>query len=367
MRAANRIRNGFTLVELLVVIAIIGILVALLLPAVQAAREAARRTQCQNNLKQMTLGLLGFHDLEKKFPQGIYGASSSTPSPYNFFPEDGLGWATKILPLIEEQAVSDRIRNNDITGYMRNPWQPGIFFAADAAGKRPFPGGEAVISVFLCPTVDMPATVPDKAYWGNSGKTIGTGYGASHYKASRGPECDFGMFFRPEEGEEAVASGGKCDRDLDGDNVVDPISKERFTRVRIQDVLDGTSKTIAVGEAAYVGAVTDANTYPSWVGAYGQDGAVLFKSQAVINCNLGGTTPMPLSANDLEKLRDAYVFAGGSFSAGDVDDCTYSWHVGGAFFGFVDGSVHFLSENIALHTFANLGDRMDGQAISGLE
>jgi prepilin-type processing-associated H-X9-DG protein len=87
----------------------------------------------------------------------------------------------------------------------------------------------------------------------------------------------------------------------------------------------------------------------------------------VINCNLGGTTPMPLSAQDLERLRDAYVFASGTFGSGDVDDCAYGWHPGGAIFGFVDGSVHFLTENIALHTFANLGDRRDSQVIGAIE
>jgi len=364
---SKRQRTAFTLVELLVVIAIIGILVALLLPAIQAAREAARRSQCQNNLKQITLGLLSFHDLEKKFPQGLYGSSSKSPVPYHLAPEDGLGWATKILPQIEEQPVYDQIQNNGITGFTDNAWLPGIFFAAHFAGKRPFPGGNAIVSVFLCPSADLPTTVPDKTFWGASGATAGTGYATSHYKASRGPECDLGMFFRPEEGEEIVSPGGKCDRDMDGDGALDPVGKDFFTRVRVQDVLDGTSKTIAVGEASYTAGETSAASFPTWLGSYGEDGAILFKTQAVINCNLGGARPMPLGSDDLEKLFDAYVFAGGSSEPGDADDCTYSWHPGGAFFGFVDGSVHFLSENIALHTFANLGDRRDSQVISGLE
>jgi len=88
------LRPAFTLVELLVVIAIIGILVALLLPAIQAAREAARRTQCVNQLKQIGLGLQNHGDIYKAFPKGSY---SSTTGP------NGLAWTVKILPFIEEQ------------------------------------------------------------------------------------------------------------------------------------------------------------------------------------------------------------------------------------------------------------------------
>src|SRR3990172_3136179 len=87
MRAVNARKSGFTLVELLVVIAIIGILVALLLPAIQGAREAARRAQCQNNVKQITLALLNFHDTKKEFPRGAYTSTIKND-------EDGLGWAT---------------------------------------------------------------------------------------------------------------------------------------------------------------------------------------------------------------------------------------------------------------------------------
>src|SRR5438552_310335 len=88
-------RRGFTLVELLVVIAIIGILVALLLPAVQAAREAGRRTQCQNNLKQIGLALHNYHDTLKTLPSGFV-ASAAYPSTAN-----GWGWSALILPYVE--------------------------------------------------------------------------------------------------------------------------------------------------------------------------------------------------------------------------------------------------------------------------
>src|SRR5215216_110308 len=113
-----RKHSAFTLVELLVVIAIIGLLVALLLPAVQAAREAARRTGCTNNLKQIALALLNYHDARGHFPLGAYSAiEEDHPAE-----EDGLGWATQILPQLEEQSVYDKLKNNNIPGYQNDPW-----------------------------------------------------------------------------------------------------------------------------------------------------------------------------------------------------------------------------------------------------
>ena len=108
MQFKNR---GFTLVELLVVIAIIGVLVALLLPAVQSAREAARRTQCTNNLKQIGLALHNHHDAFRKLPAGwtAFEPGTETPSPEG---DPGWSWAAKILPYLEEGNTSVGIRDN---------------------------------------------------------------------------------------------------------------------------------------------------------------------------------------------------------------------------------------------------------------
>ena len=100
-------RFGFTLVELLVVIAIIAMLVTLLLPAVQAAREAARGMQCKNNLKQQGLALINYHDSVGEFPTGVYTGGTG---------EEGYGWATKLLPFMEEQGVYNLIQENYIPG-----------------------------------------------------------------------------------------------------------------------------------------------------------------------------------------------------------------------------------------------------------
>ncbi|TWT88518.1 Type II secretion system protein G precursor [Pseudobythopirellula maris] len=343
-------RRGFTLVELLVVIAIIGILVALLLPAVQSAREAARRSLCSNNLKQIGLALLMAHDTDGKFPAGLYSGSDSDIKEAGgsglYTPEDGLGWATRILPFIEEQPTYDALANNGISG-LKDPWKPFFFVKIALAGaSNPLPGADTVISTFLCPTAVLPERKPEAAYFGNSvsGPLNTSGYGTSHYKASRG-FCDRGMYMRKEE----ALNAGSCFADYNGDDVDELISKEPFKQIRIANVTDGTSKTIAAGEAAYF---IDHGSFPVWIGSDFEDGAVLFKTLDVINCNLPPGLSFPL-AEDLEDLVPN-------------DDCAYSAHQGGAFFAFVDGSVHFLTDATDQRIYRLLGDRMDSEAFDAL-
>lgn len=345
--------TGFTLVELLVVIAIIGILVALLLPAIQAAREAARRTACTNNLKQIALALLVYHDPHSQFPLGAYAAVEED----HVAEEDGLGWATQILPQLEEQPLFDKFKSNTVAGYQKNPWitnhpagQKGIFGVAHSSGLRPIAGGETILSMFVCPSVDLPSHVPNGSFFGlSSADFVGTGYATAHYKGSRG-HCDRGMFWPPKEG----AAEYDCRYDINGDGVVDSVPKKAYSRVRVKDVTDGTSKTICVGEAAYF---ARAASFPIWAGIYGDDGSVMFETQDAINCNMSGVRTFPLSSGQIDQLPDG----------NESDDCAFSWHTGGAFFAFVDGSVHFLNENMELRMFWLLGDRMDNEVIRDLE
>ena len=336
MHPPTKRKAGFTLVELLVVIAIIGVLIALLLPAIQSARETARRVGCQNNLKQITLALLSSHNQEREFPRGAYTSAVGRDV------EDGLGWATKLLPHLGEEPVFDRLVANGIPSHDSNPWKPGIFRQALAANKLPIPGGDAVIATFHCPSVDLPERIPDAAYFGLT-TLVTSGHGTSHYKASRG-FCDRGMFWRTEEGLNAQ----NCAADYNGDGVPEVIRKDSYSRIRIEDVVDGTSRTIAIGEAAYYTQVKD---FPMWIGTAAEDGTILLKTESPINCNINGVRQFPLSDSDAERLP------GGRGS----DDCAFSWHTGGAYFGFVDGSVHFLSESISLRIFQLLGDRLDNE------
>lgn len=127
--------RAFTLVELLVVIAIIGVLVALLLPAVQAAREAARRTSCKNNLRQVGLALQNHHDVRGRLPPGwiAYGIDKNTPDVEG---SPGWGWAAQTLPFIEQQTVSTQVVNYD---------QPVVAVANETARRT-------VLQVFRCPS-----------------------------------------------------------------------------------------------------------------------------------------------------------------------------------------------------------------------
>jgi prepilin-type N-terminal cleavage/methylation domain-containing protein len=348
MRKKHSVQRGFTLVELLVVIAIIGILVALLLPAIQAAREAARRSACTNNLKQITLALLNFHDGKREFPRGAYTAPKEPRT------EDGLGWASKILPQLEEQSIYDRIKNNNLPitaglpNYRDDPWQPWIFRVAHNAGMRPIAGGDVVLQVFRCPSVDLPTHTPD-----DGAETPHSGYAGSHYKASRGP-CDRGMFWRTQEGLKTGSCTVPFDWNRDGvaGGPGDELSHDRMTRIRIQDVTDGTSKTIAIGEAAYY---VEQEDFPIWLGTSGEDGSILFKTEQQIGCGISAIKSFPMSNEEKDLLG-----IGG-------DDCTFSWHTGGALFGFVDGSVQFLNDTLDVRTFALLGDRFDGEVINGFE
>jgi len=149
MNIAKRHR-GFTLIELLVVIAIIAVLIALLLPAVQQAREAARRTQCKNNLKQMGLALHNYHDVANTFPPGWISTWAQSPTPASY-PGDSWGWPVFLLPYMDQGNIYNQINFN--VGF------PAGF---NAAGTTPVPAtGSGVIgveatplSVFQCPSSD---------------------------------------------------------------------------------------------------------------------------------------------------------------------------------------------------------------------
>lgn len=304
-------RTGFTLVELLVVIAIIAMLVTLLLPAVQSAREAARMSSCKNNLRQLGIGLLNYDSAHGVFPIGVYSGLTN-------FREDGYGWATKLLPFMEEQGVYDVISQNYIPGEEEiSPWdRPGIFADTRSKFKGIIPGGDTEIATMSCPS----SSVPTHSQFGEA-----KGYAKSDYKACNG-FGDFGLFWNRADGE----------------------NNARRREISLKNITDGTSKTIAFGESAYVPATND---FPIWMGAHGRDEPALFKTQppSVINCRVRA------------KVLDANI-------ARPVDDdCAYSWHTNGAQFSFADGSVHFLSESIEWITYQNLGDRRDGQPLGSFE
>lgn len=157
--ASNRRRQAFTLVELLVVIAIIGILVALLLPAIQAAREAARRTQCQNCMKQLGLGLQNYHNTHNRFPSNSLWSVGSTTNcgvPIETKPEDRKGtYLVKLLPYIEETAISSKLSfDKDIHDQFEDT--TGTYPQSSQLRATP-------IGVFRCPSDTFPSISSDGA------------------------------------------------------------------------------------------------------------------------------------------------------------------------------------------------------------
>ena len=164
--------KGFTLVELLVVIAIIGVLVALLLPAVQAAREAARRNSCLNNIKQLALGLHLYHDQRNVLPLASTGYFN--PAAQVGEATDGYSWLFQILPGLEGGNLYDRVKNSQQSdgsgplgdgsaGLKQGPFEPLVIIDPDATGDKKYAITQ-VIEAFVCPSYPGSPTTKGKLY-----------------------------------------------------------------------------------------------------------------------------------------------------------------------------------------------------------
>lgn len=295
--ANRRTRRGFTLIELLVVIAIITILISLLLPAVQQAREAARRTQCRNNLKQIGIALHNYHDVYKRFPPG-----QVTNSGWSYWDDSQWGWAALILPHMDQAPLYNRIDPGPtrLRGALSDPAKLALVRTSLAAYK--------------CPTDSPAETNPDRRL----GRTRGPNQpvATSNYVASHGV-CAWSTALRTR-----------------------PFPWRRLEGVfghdygaSISEIRDGASNTIAVGERA-----TDAVRGTSRGGA-----AVWAGITSRYNTAFSNTLPSELS--------DCVMGLGyGTINPATGAPHQYSsFHDGGALFLYCDGSVRFLSEN--MHSF----------------
>ena len=294
-------RAGFTLIELLVVIAIIAILIGLLLPAVQSVRGAAARAQCQNNLKQVALGLHAYHDANRQFPPGYasgFDASGNDTGP-------GWGWAAHLLPHVEQDNL---FRLLDL----KQPIEAPAFAAAR----------QTVVKTYLCPS----DTVPQLAF--PVGPRSGSG-ALTATTCSVAPANFVGNF-------------GVSEPGVDGDGVF-----FRNSAVRIADITDGTSSTLAVGErsfrhaeSAWVGAVTGANQVPT------------------------PGSPLPLQVNNASNFVLAHT---GESTRGpaypeEINHFT-SLHRGGGNFAFADGHVASLGTSTSYAVYKALSTRSKGETI----
>jgi prepilin-type N-terminal cleavage/methylation domain-containing protein/prepilin-type processing-associated H-X9-DG protein len=282
------VRRGFTLIELLVVIAIIAVLIALLLPAVQSAREAARRTQCVNNLKQMGLALHNYHDALLIFPPGYIAGVPFKDGETDTAP--GWSWASMILPQLDQSPLYSSL----------NVWLP-IQAPANTTGVR------TNLSAFLCPSDQiLGTTFPVTDGFGNTVATVAP----SSYAGCAGNDAA------------DVALG--LNNDGSGNGLF-----YRNSAVRIAAVVDGTSQTVLLLERAW------GDTEGTWVGAAA--GGVVLR---------GPFNPCPGSAvatylAPCLVLAHCHLLNTNADTDGGLDDPS-SFHPGGANVLFTDGSVHLL-------------------------
>ncbi|QDT53064.1 Type II secretion system protein G precursor [Caulifigura coniformis] len=333
----SRRRIGFTLIELLVVIAIIAILIALLLPAVQQAREAARRTQCKNNLKQMGLALHNYESTYKRLPMLIVadtcdiGGVPRFPGGNSSYDDDGVNWTASILPYMDQSPVYNRLT--------LSPWW-GKFGATELyaasvgnpASGAVIPGCETPLEAFKCPSSILPRfvpaswTIPGNVVAGQTSTTRAIGWPTTDYKGAGGSaRGDFGPMQK-----NCEVPGGH----------------------EFRDVTDGLSNTLLIGESSIVtsnnnpvvdGSSTGIQDWPTMYFTCGDDEM----------SRTNGRTNAPIN-NGVSAMRMAY---------GINDDANGSFHTGGCQFVLGDGSVRFISENISIQTYSNLHDISDGVPI----
>jgi prepilin-type N-terminal cleavage/methylation domain-containing protein/prepilin-type processing-associated H-X9-DG protein len=315
------LRRGFTLIELLVVIAIIGVLIGLLLSAVQKVREAANRISCANNLKQLALAALNYHDDKKKFPTGLHIVESINGRYAN-----GTCWEVELLPYLEQDNLKRRWDHSD--------------FHNNVAGDTNATTAQ-VLKVLLCPSDALPDPVVYIA-WASYPYACGF-YGKTSYGGNAGKQS-----FRPP----FATRDGIFFQD---------------SRIRIADVFDGTENTFLFGERSHFdpeydrlalttgfGGGSPLSQFGRWANVFAGAGSLaehLLSTAVPINYRV----PAGTTAEEFQSLTGAGNIRLNPFGSG---------HPGGANFAFADGSVRFLSETIPLDTLQALSTRASGEVVS---
>lgn len=305
--------SAFTLVELLVVISVIGVLVALLLPAVQSAREAARRLQCANHLKQIGLGFHSYHSSFQKFPVGGAGAASATSVPIRKMWRPS--WGTSLLPYIEQSALYDTLD-------MDVPYLDDVNLA----------GGAEIVATYLCPSAPKSTMLRPNGDTPSSSQLFGrTDYGGNY--GERGLRCP---------------PPHNCQNNYSDIGISDGVGRGSLLfgkdgQLSVKSFMDGTSYTIIVGEAPE-------GLHSIWIGHKN-----LFDQSAPISAQVVPGTPWQSCASFLKSLEGNFCDFGQEF---------HSYHPGGSMFLMVDGSTRFVTEQLDLKTFAALLSRRGGEVIS---
>ena len=303
-RSVSRLR-AFTLIELLVVIAIIGVLVALLLPAVQGAREAARRAQCVNNLKQLGLAIHNYEGINQTLPPGYVSAFDATGTDLG----PGWGWASSLLPQMEQTTTFAAIN-----------FSLGIERTANLTSRL------VVINSFLCPSDRVESSWPAV----DRNPTTGVAFRIICRVA---PSNYVGM-------------NGISEPGPDGEGVL-----FRDSRIAFRDITDGLSQTIVLGERAHILGVA------TWTGAV--TGALLYDDDGdAIGSADVETAPGMILGHSGEG-------AGPGANRSEPNQF-YSRHAGkGVNFLFADGHVAFLKSTMNYKTYLALSTRSGNEVISG--
>lgn len=331
-------RRGFTLVELLVVIAIIGILIALLLPAVQAAREAARRMQCTNNLKQIGIGLHNYHDSFKTFPAGSW-LGSNAQSTMNGWRKGSI--MIRLLPYVERQALYDQFDFNLAAGTNNQRFGPGLPFL-----------GSVKLAAYQCPS-DLPELI------GNPNNTPPNDRATSSYMPSTGPtpygnnanncSCPSYTIYRNTWGSAVHGGGHNRWQHHNRQNPAGPFTRlyppwrNKF-HCRMADCPDGLTNVIFFGEGRPKCSV---HLRRQWSDSNG--------------FGLHGTlTPINFDSCANNVANSPTGDGCGARCNWNMEFGFKSMHPGGVNLVMGDGSVHFFSETIDHGLYNLLGDRCDG-------
>jgi prepilin-type N-terminal cleavage/methylation domain-containing protein/prepilin-type processing-associated H-X9-DG protein len=358
-----RKQTGFTLVELLVVIAIIGVLVALLLPAVQAAREAARRSQCTNNLKQLGLSVLNHETAKQRFPRNEQVVTKLSGG--KFERRDLASHLVMLTPYVEAANLYGRI-NLDPNA----PVVPGEQLV-DGVRLRELP-----LAIFMCPSDDrtgaqeadglvqlanlrLPGKTAVTSYAGSIGAQIMESFAGCNLRTANLVPAGGGFYDRDNDGEDWFNSTSTmsppCNPAGKGNIRSDCAVPEHISGVfargnwsaSIREIEDGTSNTICLGE------ILPSSSGYQWVNGWTRSEGLWFATTAPLNyetdprvVNTGGP---PVRCRNWE--QDFNVAMGFK-----------SRHAGGVNFVYCDGSVHFLQDSIDYTAYQRLGARSDGES-----
>jgi prepilin-type N-terminal cleavage/methylation domain-containing protein len=325
-------KNGFTLVELLVVIAIIGVLIALLLPAVQAAREAARRMQCSNNQKQVVLAMHNYHDTQQSFPWGARGFCFGT-------------WAIQISPFIEKSQIASEYK-----------WD--------------IPYWEGTNVTFLTNLVIPAYTCPSD---GNNNKSVKEARG-HNYVACMGHEGIYLLWLESDHPQNCLIDGstynkeslyramftGSCYPTGLGNNVTNHENLAYPLTTTFESITDGTSNTIAISETVQ-GVSDSSNDYRGaiWRGEFCQ-----------FTTNQAPNTMIPDIGYSWSATAHArHPLKPSNTSTSDPDGnymrlSARSWHTGGVNAGLADGAIRFVTDQIDLTIWRAVGSTNGGETES---